>query len=241
MQLLSQIVIQRSQGSSSLQLLQGDLSNIPVEHATDILVMSAFPGNYMALKGSLIYALNEKGLSVEALSRNKESDLRKQLSCWLSKPLSASDQQKFNFRRILCFEPGDKISEPEEVVGDIFRCINAFAFDEDNNVLAMPIIATGYQKMDIQKMLPALLAASCFWLKNGLPVKCIKLVVYRDEQAKQALPIFNSFKNTSFIFVFTQTFQMNIIMITRHPLQKKRLQKKNSFILIQIRLPKMIG
>ena len=112
----------------------------------------------------------------------------------LSKPLSAADQKKFNFKRILCFEPGEKIKEPEEVVGDIFRCINTFAFDEDKNELAMPIIATGYQKIPMQKILPALLKAACFWLQNGLPVKSLKLVVHRDEQAKEALPIFETFK-----------------------------------------------
>ena len=195
MQLLSQILIERSPGNTVIQLLQGDLSAIPAENAVDILAMSAFPGNYMALKGSLINALAEQGLSVEALAQEKEVDLRSQLDCWLSKPLSASDQQKFNFKRILCFEPGDKIKEPEEVVGDIFRCINTFAFDEDKNDLAMPIIATGYQKIPMQKILPALLKAACFWLQNGLPVKSLKLVVHRNEQATEALPIFETFKN----------------------------------------------
>lgn len=195
MQLLSQINIQRTQGNTVIQLLQGDLSAIPAEHAVDILAMSAFPGTYIALKGSLIDALDEQGLTMEVLAQEKEVDLRKQLDCWLSKPLSAADQQKFNFKRILCFEPGEKIKKPEEVVGDIFRCINTFAFDEDKNDLAMPIIATGYQKIPIQKILPALLKAACFWLQNGLPVKSLKLVVYRDEQAKEALPIFETFKN----------------------------------------------
>lgn len=195
MKLLSEINIQRAQGSTAIQLLQGDLSAIPAEHATDILVMSAFPGDYSALTGSLIRALHDKGLSVQTLSQHKETDLRTQLNCWLSEPLSIPDQQKFNFKRILCFEPGEKIKEPEEVVGDIFRCINTFAFDEDKNELAMPIIATGYQKIPMQKIMPALLEAAFFWLKNGLPIKCIKLVVHRPEQAELALPIFDKFKN----------------------------------------------
>ena len=112
MKILSQINIERSQGSAVIQLLQGDLSEIPPKHATDLLIMSAFPGDYLALEGSLIYALNEKGLSVQALANDKETDLRNQLSCWLSKPLSTADQQKFNFKKILCFEPGEKIKNP---------------------------------------------------------------------------------------------------------------------------------
>ena len=194
MKLLSQINIERSQGSAVIQLLQGDLSAIPIEHATDLLVMSAFPGDYLALKGSLIYALNNKGLSVEAFAKDKEIDLRNQLDCWLSKPLSSADQQKFNFKKILCFEPGEKIKQPEEVVGDIFRCINTFAFDEEHNELAMPIIGTGYQQVPLQKMLPALLQVCQFWLKNGLPIKSIKLVVHNSEKAKEPVQLFEEFK-----------------------------------------------
>ena len=196
MKLLSQINIEREQNTAVIQLLQGDLSAIPTEHANDILVMSAFPGDYIALRGSLIYALNDKGLSVEALALEKETDLRNQLHCWLSNPLSLADQQKFNFKKILCFEPGEKIKEPHESVDDIFRCINTFAFDEENNVLAMPIIGTGYQQVPIQKMLPALLQACCFWLKNGLPLRCIKLVVHSNEKAKQAINLFTEFENS---------------------------------------------
>jgi hypothetical protein len=194
MQLLSQININGTQGNTVIQLLQGDLSCIPAEHATDILVMSAFPNEYIALKGSLIDALDNRGLSVQALAQDKEVDLRKQLYCWLSKPISTTDQQKFNFKQILCFEPGDKIKETEEVVGDIFRCINTFAYDEDKNDVAMPIIATGYQRISIQTILPALLQAAYFWLHNGLPIKVLKLVVHRAEQAAEALPVFNKFK-----------------------------------------------
>jgi hypothetical protein len=95
----------------------------------------------------------------------------------------------------LCFEPGDKIKEPEEVVGDIFRCINTFAYDEDKNELAMPIIATGYQRIAMKKILPALLQAAYFWLKNGLPIKAIKLVVHSEEKALEALPVFREFEN----------------------------------------------
>jgi hypothetical protein len=196
MKLLSQISIERSEDTAVIQLLQGDLSAIPAEHATDILVMSAFPGDYIALKGSLIDALNKKGLSVEALAMNKQTDLRSQLHCWLSKPLSLPDQQKFNFKKILCFEPGEKIKEPGEVVSDIFRCINSFAFDEENNELAMPIIGTGYQHVPLEKMLPALLQACYFWLKNGLPIQSIKLVVHSKEKSRQAHILFKAFQNS---------------------------------------------
>jgi hypothetical protein len=108
--------------------------------------------------------------------------------------LSKENQAKFNFKKILCFEPGEKIKEPDEIVGNIFRCINTFVFDDDNNVVAMPIIGTDYQQVPLQTMLPALLKAAVFWLQNGLPLDCIKLVVHSGEQLEKALLLFNNFK-----------------------------------------------
>jgi hypothetical protein len=70
-----------------------------------------------------------------------------------------------------------------------------FAFDEDKNDLVMPIIATGYQKIPMHKILPALLQAAYFWLQNGLPINALKLVVHSKERADEALPIFETFKN----------------------------------------------
>lgn len=195
MQLLSEITIPRNEGRQAvIQLLIGDLSAIPKEHAVDILVVSAFPNDYMALQGSLFLALQNQGLSVQALSEKKEVDLITQLGCWLSAPLSAAQKNKFNFKRILCFEPQRHSTEPQTIVGNIFRCINTFAFDEENDEIAMPVLATGYQRVPMEKMLPALLDNAVFWLQNGLPLKNIKLVLYRQEQAEKALPIFKSAK-----------------------------------------------
>ena len=194
MQLLSEIKIHRPAGPVFIQLLQGDLSAIPKEHATDILVISAYPGDYTPLEGSLIGALYQKGLDVKELARSKAADLSAQLHCWLSSPLSKEMQQRLNVKRVLCFEPGNKLSNPDEVVGNIFRCINAFAFEQQNNVVALPVVAAGHQKIPLQNIFPALLDSAIFWLENGLPLKCIKLVIYKQEQVEQAVDIFEKEK-----------------------------------------------
>lgn len=191
MLLLNQITINRpSQQPSVIQLLQGDLSAVPKEHAADILILSAYPGSYVPVPKTLIAALNDKGLSVEALAKDKAFDLRDQLNCWLSKTLTTEQQAQFNFRKILCFEPWHQSGDQVAVIGNIFRCINTFAFSESNNVIAMPVLASGKQKVPFAKMLPAMLDASIFWLESGLPLTCIKLVLHSDEQAAIALPVF---------------------------------------------------
>ena len=198
MQLLAQINIPRSNGNAVIQLLIGDLSSIPAAHAVDILVVSAFPNDYTPLKGSLFLALKEKGLSMKDLAANKKTDLVPQLGCWISQTLSKEQQEFFHFKKILCFEPQQQSAEPQSVVGNIFRCINTFAFDDDNDEVAMPILATGYQRIPLEKMLPALLDSAAFWLGNGLPLRCIKFVLHSQEKVDVALSIFKEYENPSF-------------------------------------------
>src|SRR4051812_42074523 len=103
-------------------------------------------------------------------------------------------QDKLNVKRLLCFEPGNRLADPEQVVGNIFRCINAFAFEEQNNVIALPVVAAGSQRVPLETIFPILVNAAIFWLENGLPLQQIKLVIYRQEQVPTALRIFEHAK-----------------------------------------------
>lgn len=191
MKLLSEIKVRNNQNKVSIQLLQGDLTAIPPEHAVDILVVSAYPNSYEPYPNTLMAALYNKGIKVGDMAKNKEIDLRPQLGCWLSKSISAEQEQQFNFKKILCFEPGAIIREDKTVVGNIFRCINTFAFEENNNVVAIPLVASGNQRVPLKNMLPAAIEAAIFWLENGLPLRCIKLVLYSDEQTREAVSYFS--------------------------------------------------
>jgi hypothetical protein len=63
-------------------------------------------------------------------------------------------------------------------------------FDDSNNVIAMPVLASGRQKVPVEKMLPAMLDACIFWMDSGIPLHVIKLIIHSDEHAAAALPIF---------------------------------------------------
>ncbi|MFL5810716.1 MAG: toll/interleukin-1 receptor domain-containing protein [Flavisolibacter sp.] len=196
MEVISTISIKKPNGVGNIQLLQGDLSSVPEEFKADILVVSAFPNQYQPLDGTLIGSLAAKGLSVAHLAENKETDLRAQLGCWLSKPLDADLQKQLHFKRVLCFEPLSQSSAPHEIVGNVFRCINTFAFDGEHNIVAMPVLAAGNQKVPMQKMLPALVEAAIFWLKQGLPLNCIRLVIFNKENVDAAQVVFQEIKET---------------------------------------------
>jgi TIR domain len=190
MRLLAEWVIDRHDGSRRIQLLHGDLSHIPLEHAVDVLVVSAFPNDYVPTPSSLIGALHRSGLSVRGLAYDKHIDLRRQFSCWLSKPVPPT----FNFRRLLCVESGWR-GTPPEITDDIFRALAPYLLtDFPNSSVAMPLIGAGDQGYNPEEMLTAILQAAVSWIKRGLTLRTLKIVVYNHEKAQRALAGFLLFR-----------------------------------------------
>src|SRR5262249_27354150 len=68
--------IDRGGAPQTIELLEGDLTAIPPEHAVDIVVVSAFPNDYSPVAGTVIGAFARRGISVERLAAAKEVDLR---------------------------------------------------------------------------------------------------------------------------------------------------------------------
>lgn len=206
MRLLSQLEIQNANNVAVIQLLHGDLSALPPEHAVDIMVVSAYPGNYEPAPHTLVSALFEGGLDMYELARNKDVDLSTQLGCWLSRELLPYLQQRFNTKRIMSFEPHILSTKPEEVVSNVFRCLNNFLIPDiqtsetkaqreplDISDIAMPMLATGNQRASVEVILPSILTAAVFWLSNGLPVTKLKLIVYNAAEAQLSKSLFDSF------------------------------------------------
>jgi len=155
-----------------------------------LLVVSAFPNDYTPTSGSLIGALERKGLSVRSLASEKEIDLREAFSCWLSREFTPRDPG-LRFRRILCFEPRRR-GEPPEVVGDIFRALTPILAEKPEiRSIALPVVAAGDQGYGVAEMLVPLLDAALHWLENGLPLDRVKVVAYTDAQAEEALEVFS--------------------------------------------------
>lgn len=184
MKLLGQIIVPHQGQDRSVMLFVGDISQLPQDEAVDLLVVSAFPNDYLPTRTSVIGALHRRGVSVEELARDKEVDLRAFSSCWLSRPINRPD---IAFRRILCFEPPEQGSVAE-VVGDIFRSIFPFTTRTSPiSQIALPVIAAGARKEPPEKMLEVLADTAVHWLSIGLPVDRIKIVVSEsvDVQAQQ--------------------------------------------------------
>jgi hypothetical protein len=169
-------------GGSRLELLIGDLSEIPDEHAVDILVVSAFPDQFHPSVTSLVGALYAKGLVMRGLAYDKAVDLREHFACWLSKPLGP-EFADMNFKRILCFEPHVRGPAPE-VVGGVFQALAPFCFgDPEVRSVATPILSTGDEGYAVSAMLPPLLDAAIHWLSIGFPLDVLKIVAQEDQRA----------------------------------------------------------
>ncbi len=183
MELLDTIVIQHASGPRSIQLYQGDLTAIPQSEAVDLLVVSAYPSGYHPLPGTLIDALDRKGISLAELAREKEDDLREAFECWLSKDVSR-EHPRAGFRRVLCFE-AEMRGRASAVMGLIFRTIVAAGpFDPPIRSVATPIPASGDQGHDPDTMLEALLDAAVPWMERGIALDVIKIVVHSTETAE---------------------------------------------------------
>jgi hypothetical protein len=186
-ELVDSITVRYQGNERFVMLFVGDLAYIPEQEAVDVLIVSAFPDDYTPTRSSLIGALARRGVSVAEFARDKEVDLRRFSSCWLSRMIERSD---IHFCRVLCFEPRHRGKAPD-VVGDIFRSIVPFTTGNPPiSQIAMPLVASGDQGESSEVMLEALTDASVHWLSTGLPLDKIKIVI---REATDSQPLRQAF------------------------------------------------
>ena len=191
MELLADWTLLHGDETRKIRLLHGDLAALTPEYRADLLVISAFPNDYSPSETSLIGALHRSGISVELLAHDKQIDLRKQYSCWLSKPLSG----KYNFRHLLCIESGWRGSILQ-IVDDLFMAISPYLLsDFADGIVAMPLIGSGDQDHDRAVMLRTILESAVGWLERGLPLKELNIVVYQKSHATSLKHLFLSFRD----------------------------------------------
>lgn len=168
-------------GPCEIQLMVGDITELSLDEKVDLLIVSAFPNNYNISTRSLIKSLYEKfHLSVENLAREKDMDLRTYFSCWLSKPLP----KDLPFSRLACFEKRSAQMTPVEQIGDMFRGFMPIFNSQDTTVIT-PLLGTGQQHFPDLFVLKRTVECACHWMKVGLPLKCLKIVLFDKDPYKK--------------------------------------------------------
>lgn len=192
--LLDSIDIYFGTTKRTLQLCQGDLSNLSPQDAVDFLVVSALPGDYSPTSGSLIGTLNQHGVSVAALSQNKAVNYESTMPCWVSQQVVSTDPG-IQFKRILLFEPPNPATEAIHYVESIFKGLDCFQNDTQTATAAMPMVCTGSGGASATDILTALFYAAVHWQVQSFPLDTVKLTVYQQDQAATLKALFATQKS----------------------------------------------
>nr|KAG5685787.1 hypothetical protein BaRGS_019850 [Batillaria attramentaria] len=116
--LKEKILLKTPQGMSEIQLLFGDITQLPIEEKVDYIFTSAFPGQWMS--------------------------------------------------------PFEKLSEQ---ISGIFRAMMPVFNNADTTVIT-PLLAAGNQGHSEVMILKSIVKAACHWIRAGLPLRCLKVVLY---------------------------------------------------------------
>jgi len=218
MTLLDKIEIDFQGQKKFIELYKGDLTDLAKNEHFDLLVLSAFPNDYIPTPSSLVGALNRKGLSVAHLSTLKELDIRETYACWLSSEIDYKDYNGIEFKRVLCFEPLLKDLPPYEMIGDLFQALMIVTNQFGVKSVGMPLITTGDANYPVNAILNPLVEAAVNWMSLGIGLDRIKIVAYDSIKATQSLAIFRTLKEkySNYSLKFSTKFDYDYFISYSH-------------------------
>jgi hypothetical protein len=194
LKVIDTIEVKSATSHGSIRLCFGDLTNASVKDNVDVLIIWSVKDDYSLISGSLIKALDQKGVSIEALAMDKEVDLRQAFSCWLSREIKNLNSG-ISFKRILCYEPDDS-AKAAELVGDIFRSLAPFLGGSfPIRTVSTPLLASGRLMKNKKVMLRQLVEVAVHWMSSGLPLDCLNIVCLPDSRLDELTQLFTELKS----------------------------------------------
>jgi hypothetical protein len=193
MGLINEIPISTKFGLRTIQIYNDDITRINWEF--DVLVLSAFKGGYNPVKGSLIKSLLDNSkVDIREFSNKPKFDFRENLNCWLSSDLP----EETSFKRILCLEGISSTLEStggiKELMSNLYGFISFLSYKKiDVSKIAMPLLGSGNQGNDVNKILPELIESSKQALECNPNIKTICFVEMNENKASLINDYVNDF------------------------------------------------
>ena len=189
MDCLNSIAISTPNGEKHISVNICDIKTL--DEPVDVLTVSAFYKSYAPSLGTLIRALDEKGISIDLLSQNPLIDLREACNSWLSHSVDNSD---LPVRRIGCIEMSPYSKDRslwKEKKADIVASIQAYFHLLDIaslggvqvETIAFPILGSGSQRIDMDFVMIPMLNECSGFLKRNSKAKEIKIIALDPQNA----------------------------------------------------------
>lgn len=183
LELLETLDVYYGKSKRNVSLYSGDLSELGTKDAVDYMAVSTLPNFYLADSGTLLYSLNQKGVSVEKLSKKKAVDYRPDIPCWITNKVSG-----IRCKRLIIFEPEDPRNNAYDLITYIFSAIATREKGRNSKLkIALPMLCTGKSGADPIEIMEAMFFSSVHWGAMKFPFSEIKIVVYDKSSQKDAI------------------------------------------------------
>lgn len=172
----------------TIQILYGDIC--AVEDDYDVVVCSAFKGNYVPTPKTLIGALrSELGISVDDLSKKPEVDV-KSMGCWLSREIQSK------FRRVACVEIlglsdiKNGVNMDAKLLSSVFSTMR-FVLEQASlrslpiRSVISPILGAGKQRMELSYVAGPLIHQCMQALQTIDELECFTFCERNPENAQE--------------------------------------------------------
>lgn len=177
------VSIGTNSGYKNIEIHHDDLSQLNWQ--VDVLVVSAFRGSYEPTPGTLIEALQDNcQINVMQLFKAKLFDFRDTLNAWVSERI-----ENKNFKYIICLEGmSDSFNSTgmiEPHLEDLLAVLSVLQHKGLNiKSIALPLLATGQQRIAIDELVPLLIKKSKELLETIHLVQTIYFVHPRIENVE---------------------------------------------------------
>jgi O-acetyl-ADP-ribose deacetylase (regulator of RNase III) len=181
MRLINTYEIEYNDRYIPIEIYHGDLTKL--DEKVDVLVVSAFKGGYNPVEKTLLGALNNNlKISIKELSKNPSIDLRDALNCWITDGFKSNYYSSIMTVEMRDYLDKDSFTKLDHIFRDMFIALSVISQKGIKiRTIALPILGTGLQKIDFNKVINALIINLKKALESNISIERV-LFVERDER-----------------------------------------------------------